>query len=47
MFTQTIVFVILSVMMATATYAASAPISKPTQDQLEPGESEKDSTHSL
>ena len=51
MFIHSIVFVILSIMSAVAVYAAGAPVTKadakPSQEQHEPEQVEKDETHSL
>jgi hypothetical protein len=47
MFIHSIVFVILSILSITAVYAAGMPIAKPSQEQHEPEQVEKDTTDSL
>lgn len=47
MIAHTIVYVILSVLSVTAVFAASAPVSKSPQEQVEPDDKEKDSSNSL
>ena len=47
MFSQMIVFVILSILSCTAVFAASAPISKASQERVQPEEADRDSSNSL
>ena len=47
MIAHTIVYVILSVLSATAVYAASTPVLKAPKEQQQPGNEEKDSTNTL
>jgi Na+-transporting methylmalonyl-CoA/oxaloacetate decarboxylase gamma subunit len=47
MIAQTIVYLILSILSATAVYAMGHPIGKSTPEQVLPGEEEKDSQETL
>ncbi len=47
MIVHTLLYVILSVLTATAVFAAGAPLNKSPQEHVEPGEEEKDSSNSL
>ena len=47
MFSHAIVYVILSILSATAVYAAGAPLGKLSQERVEPGTDDKESTRSL
>ena len=47
MIAHTIVYVILSVLSATAVYAASAPVAKAPKEQHQASADEKDSTNTL
>ena len=47
MFSQMLVFVVLSILSCTAVFAASAPISKASQEQVQPEEADKESSTSL
>ena len=47
MIVHTLLYVILSVLTATAVYAAGTPVTKSSQEQVEPGEEEKDRSNSL
>lgn len=47
MFSQMLVFVVLSILSCTAVFAASAPISKASQEQVQPEEAGGDSSNSL
>ena len=44
---HTVVYVILSLLSVVTCYAMGAPMQKPTQEQVEPGQEEKDVNHSL
>ena len=44
---HTVVYVILCLLSVVTCYAIGAPVQKPTQEQVEPGEEEKDAHHSL
>lgn len=47
MIAHTIVYVILSILSATAVFAASMPVEKAPKEQKLPADNEKDSTNTL